>query len=217
MRMTEQDVLAFLRAQPEWLNEHAAEFGLRPVESKILSFQQGRMLALKRKTEKMAAQLEQILADAEANRTLITKIMNFNQRLLRVNNITQWHEAITDGLSRDFSLPNHVIRINAELSDKVNVPIHLLASPEVRLAASKLTAPVCGSLPVVALAQLLDHQPQLESFLQLPLCCNEKTLGVLIIGHEDANHFQPQQSTEWVAVLAESMTIVLARILDMAD
>lgn len=82
MNISEQDVLAFLQAQPDWLNEHAAKFGLRPAESKILSFQQGNMLALKRKTEKMAAQLEQILADAEANQTLITKIMNFNLRLL---------------------------------------------------------------------------------------------------------------------------------------
>ena len=40
---------------------------------------------------------------------------------------------------------------------------------------------------------------------------------MLIIGHEDASHFRTQQSTEWVAVLAESMAIVLARILDMAD
>lgn len=217
MNISEQDVQAFLQAQPDWLNEHAAEFGLRPAESKILSFQQGSMLALKRKTEKMAAQLEQILADVEANRTLITKIMNFNLRLLRVNNITQWLEAISQGLNGDFSLPYYVIRIIAEWPNKMNIPTDLLAGPEVRMAASKLTAPVCGSLPVVALAQLLDHKPQLESFLQLPLRCNEKTLGVLIIGHEDASHFRPQQSTEWVAVLAESMAIVLARILDMAD
>ena len=52
MSIKEAEVLKFLHAQPQWLYEHAAEFNLRPIESKILSFQQGKMQVMQQKTEK---------------------------------------------------------------------------------------------------------------------------------------------------------------------
>lgn len=85
MSIKEAEVLKFLHAQPQWLYEHATEFNLRPIESKILSFQQGKMQVMQQKTEKMASQLIQMLGDADANHTLMAKFMAFTQRLLIVN------------------------------------------------------------------------------------------------------------------------------------
>lgn len=217
MKITEQDVLAFLQAQPDWLCQHATEFGLRPSESKILSFQKGSMLALKRKTEKMADQLVQILADAETNRDLMMKFMRFHQRLLAVEDIFQWLDAITNGLRDDFSLPHHVMRIVTNIPENCSVPAEIIADAEVKAAAAKLTKPLCGALPVVALMRQFADQPRLESFLQLPIRWHDKTIAVLIIGHENDAHFQPEQSTEWITIMGESLAIILARLLKLAD
>ncbi|MCO6515842.1 MAG: DUF484 family protein [Snodgrassella sp.] len=215
MSIDEAKVRAFLHAQPQWLYDHAAEFNLRPIESKILSFQQGKMQVMQRRTEKMASQLVQMLGNADANHTLMTKFMAFDQRLLSVNTLTQWQRAIRDGLKNEFALTYYALKIVTAVPKNVRVPATLLAEDRIKAIAEKLTAPVCGTLPVAALLELLPEQPRLESFLQLPLLWKDQVLAILVIGHEDEAHFTPDMATEWVTAMAENMAIVLARVLKL--
>lgn len=215
MSIKEADVRAFLHAQPEWLYEHAAEFNLRPIESKIMSFQQGRMQFMQRKTEKMASQLVQMLGEADANHTLMAKFMAFDRRLLLVNTVAQWQRAIHDGLKNEFVLPDFALKIVTEAPKSVRIPASLMADDKVKAVVKKLTKPICGNLPVVVLRELLPVQPRLESFLQLPLRWQEQTLAILIVGHEDEAHFTSDMATEWVNYMAENMAAVLARLLKL--
>lgn len=215
MSIKEADVRAFLHAQPEWLYEHAAEFNLRPIESKIMSFQQGRMQFMQRKTEKMASQLVQMLGEADANHTLMAKFMAFDRRLLLVNTVAQWQRAIHDGLKNEFVLPDFALKIVTEAPKSVRIPASLIADDKVKAVAKKLNKPICGNLPVVVLRELLPVQPRLESFLQLPLRWQEQTLAILIVGHEDEAHFTSDMATEWVNYMAENMAVVLARLLKL--
>lgn len=215
MSIKEADVRAFLHAQPEWLYEHAAEFNLRPIESKIMSFQQGRMQFMQRKTEKMASQLVQMLGEADANHTLMAKFMAFDRRLLLVNTVAQWQRAIHDGLKNEFVLPDFALKIVTEAPKSVRIPASLMADDKVKAVAKKLNKPICGNLPVVVLRELLPVQPRLESFLQLPLRWQEQTLAILIVGHEDEAHFKSDMATEWVNYMAENMAAVLARLLKL--
>ncbi|MGE9548606.1 DUF484 family protein [Snodgrassella sp. CS2] len=215
MSIKEADVRAFLHAQPEWLYEHAAEFNLRPIESKIMSFQQGRMQFMQRKTEKMASQLVQMLGEADANHTLMAKFMAFDRRLLLVNTVAQWQRAIHDGLKNEFVLPDFALKIVTEAPKSVRIPASLIADDKVKAVAKKLNKPICGNLPMVVLRELLPVQPRLESFLQLPLRWQEQTLAILIVGHEDEAHFTSDMATEWVNYMAENMAVVLARLLKL--
>ncbi|WP_370387400.1 DUF484 family protein [Snodgrassella alvi] len=215
MSIKEADVRAFLHAQPEWLYEHAAEFNLRPIESKIMSFQQGRMQFMQRKTEKMASQLVQMLGEADANHTLMAKFMAFDRRLLLVNTVAQWQRAIHDGLKNEFVLHDFALKIVTEAPKSVRIPASLMADDKVKAVAKKLNKPICGNLPVVVLRELLPVQPRLESFLQLPLRWQEQTLAILIVGHEDEAHFTSDMATEWVNYMAENMAVVLARLLKL--
>ncbi|WP_239324455.1 DUF484 family protein [Snodgrassella gandavensis] len=215
MSIDEAKVRAFLHAHPQWLYEHAAEFNLRPIESKILSFQQGKMQVMQRKTEKMASQLIQMLGDADANHTLMAKFMAFDQRLLTVNTVAQWQRAIRDGLKNEFALSHYALKIVTHIPKNVRVPVTLLADDKIKVISEKLTAPVCGALPVAALLELLPTQPRLESFLQLPLLWKDQVLAILVIGHENEAHFAPDMATEWVTAMADNMAIVLARLLKL--
>lgn len=215
MSIKEADIRAFLHAQPEWLYEHAAEFNLRPIESKIMSFQQGRMQFMQRKTEKMASQLVQMLGEADANHTLMAKFMAFDRRLLFVNTVAQWQRAISDGLKNEFALPDFALKIVTEAPKSVRIPASLIADEKVKAVAKKLNKPICGTLPVVVLRELLPPQPRLESFLQLPLRWQEQTLAILVVGHKDETHFTSDMATEWVSYMAENMAVVLARLLKL--
>ena len=82
MALNEQTVLAYVQQHPEFLQTHAQTLGIRADETKILSFNQGSLNVLKQKTERMAAQLAQMLDDAERNRSTTAKLLAFNHRLL---------------------------------------------------------------------------------------------------------------------------------------
>lgn len=164
----------------------------------------------------MATQLIQVLADTQANRELVSKILTLDQRLLAVNTVTQWSKAISTSLNNDFNLPGHIIRIVAQPVKSVRIPALLQADQEVIQTALKLTQIQCGIIPPAAFLSLFSATPELASFLQLPLRFGHQTIAVIVIGHADRDHFRPDLATEWVGIMADNMAVSLARILKLS-
>lgn len=208
-------ILAYLRTHPEFLINHAEELGVRPVEGKVLSFNQGSLDVLKHKTEKMAVQVAQMLNDAEQNREISHKLLMFNQKLLSANTLGQLWRAAENSLTDDFQLPCHVLMILAKPKHKVRVPVALDYTNRQDLQSiwSKVKKPICGHrLPDVAYA-LFDGTLVLESFLQLPIYYDNTLLAVLLIGHEQADYFHPDLATDLVETMANSLAVAMARMM----
>ena len=206
-------VIDFLHKNPQWLQEHSAEFGLVPQNNKVLSFQQGKVAQLKKKTEHMAAQLMQILTDAQINREIVNKILKMDKRLLMVNTVTQWYKAISSGLNEDFKLPNHAVSIVADIPKNIRVPKDLIAQKSIQDLVKTLSNTQCGSQIPEGFLTLLTYTNRLESFLQLPLYFNNQIIAVVIIGHPDADYFNSDLATDLITTMADNMSVSLARLL----
>ena len=115
MTIASEAVLAYLQQHPEFLHTHAAELGYRAAaaEGKVLSFQQGRVDALKHKTERMAAQLAVMLDNAEYNRRTAAKLQRFKLPPAR----RQYRGAVVSGslggLGRRFRVAQPCIQSDA--------------------------------------------------------------------------------------------------------
>ncbi|MBQ9725001.1 MAG: GAF domain-containing protein, partial [Neisseriaceae bacterium] len=57
--------------------------------------------------------------------------------------------------------------------------------------------------------------PDAESFLHLPLRYNNRTVGVLVIGHKDPAYFAPDTPTEFVSQMGESIAAALAKMMGL--
>ncbi len=218
MALNEQTVLAYVQQRPEFLQTHAQTLGIRADESKILSFNQGSLNVLKQKTERMAAQLAQMLDDAERNRSTTAKLLAFNHRLLAANTVGQLAQACSDSLSEDFALPHHVLKIVQAPANKARIPQAVQAADNSALkkAWGKLSAPQCGQHLPEPVAALLAKSPPLGSFLQLPVWRDDVLLAVLLIGHEDADYFHADLETDLVAEMAQSLSVALGRMMGLA-
>ncbi len=218
MAIDEQTLLDCLRQDPQFLHRHAAELGIRFDEAKIRSFNQGSLDALRHKTERMAAQLAQMLDDAETNRQLSAKLIRFNQQLLRANTLGQLWQAASDSLQQDFGLPYHSMRLLQKPANAAHLPVALDAGsdPALQTAWDTLEAPRCSHHLPEAVAALLPAEPVLESFLQLPVWLGEDLLAVVVIGHPDADHFHPDLETELVSGMADSLAIAMGRIMGLS-
>lgn len=215
MNANEQNVLAWLQQHPAFLHEHATALGLRPDEAKIRSFNQGTVAALKEKTERMANQLAQMLADTEQNQRTHGKLLAFNRALLSANTLAQLAQAASTSLRTDFALPHHVLKILQPAHNKAHLPVALNACDDAVLhtAWADLTAPRCSQRLPAVVAELLPADVSLNSFLQLPVCDQHGLLAVLVIGHEAGDYFHPGLATDLVADMAQSLSVAMSRIM----
>lgn len=218
MALNEQAVLAYVQEHPEFLQTHAQTLGIRADEAKILSFNQGSLNILRQKTERMAAQLAQMLDDAERNRSTTAKLLAFNRRLLAANTVGQLGQACGDSLAADFALPHHVLKIVHAPANKARIPVALQAADNraLKKAWAPLSSPQCGQNLPEPVAALLADSPPLGSFLQLPVRCGDVLLAVLLIGHEDAAYFHAGLETDLVAEMAQSLSVALGRMMGLA-
>lgn len=219
MAFTEQEALAFLQDNPDFLAKHADVLNIRLPEHKILSFNQGQLSVLKQKTEHMAAQLSTMLDDAEYNRHILAKLLSFNRRLLAVNTLNQFAQAVQKGLAEDFSLPNSALRLLVKAPAKVRVPSAIDGSEmnALHTAATSINTAQCGTQIAGALLDLLDTAVPMESFLQLPIIWRNQTLAILVVGHEEADYFHAELATDFVNSMANSMATLLARLLRLPN
>ncbi|WP_066567484.1 DUF484 family protein [Snodgrassella sp. CFCC 13594] len=214
MAISEQTILHYLQAHPDFLPKHAEALGIRLPESKILSFQQGSLQALKLKTEKMAQQLSVMLANAEENQATTAKLLSFNRHLLAVNTVNQCIDTVMLSLAEDFHLPHAGLFISMAVEKvRVKAAYDVHSQKAVMQAVNKLKEPLCGTHIAPALLALLPQQAALESFLQLPVVWMDHTIAVLLIGHEDATYFHEALATDFVESMADSLSVVLARLL----
>ena len=75
--MNEKKILAYLQEHPEFLLNHAADLGVRPVEGRVQSFAQAQWLAQQKKAAKMAGQLAQIMQDADSNHQTLGRMLGY--------------------------------------------------------------------------------------------------------------------------------------------
>lgn len=87
--MNKQNVLNFLAENPDFLAEHAETLGVRLRDDKVRSFAQAQLAAAQIKADKMAAQMAQMMAAAEANHATMQRLLALDIALLRANTVAQ--------------------------------------------------------------------------------------------------------------------------------
>ncbi|WP_037585909.1 DUF484 family protein [Stenoxybacter acetivorans] len=214
-----QQVLAFLENHPDFLVQYAEKLGFRPQENKVLSFNQGKLAQMQQKSERTHTLMQQIIADTQHNSIVMQKLLAFTHRLLLTANLTQLVKAVDAGLRQDFSLPNYAFKILPPEISKAKIPKILLWQTEISAeAAADFYHVQCGSQIHAAIQALLIQQnPSLMSFLQLPVVWQGKTIAFLAIGHEDSGYFHADLSTDLAAQLAANLAAVLARLLRLPE
>ena len=210
--MNSAEILRYLKEHPEFLIQHAAELNIRVSESKVRSFAEAQIAASEKKIDNMA----QVAENAEANKRTMQRIFQLNLALLSCNTVSQVLKAVSGRLNNDFNLPNFCLLLTESSRKKQTIPpeMHLTDSALAKCLAS-LDKPKCAN-------KLIDEKlikrlpdPDAESFLHLPLRFNERTIGVLIIGHKDPAYFAPNTPTEFVSLMGEAIATALAKMMGL--
>lgn len=215
--MKKENVLDFLREHPDFLAEHADELGIRLRDDKVRSFAQAQLTASRLKIEKMAGQLQTMLADSEANRRIMLRQLALDVKLLQANTVAQLVQALYQSLEDDFDICRFRLVLIAKPQNKTRIPEKVClpaGADKANAEIAALDAPVLGTKISAEMRALLpDDGIVLESFLQLPIPIGGKTGAVLLAGDEDVNRFAADLETETVRYMADAIGAALSRMM----
>ena len=213
--MDTQSVLVFLKNHPDFLVEHADELGVRMRDDKVRSFAQAQLAASQLKIDKMAAQLQTMLDDSEANRATIQRLLALDVQLLRANTVGQLVQALYRVLAQDFGLQQFQLVLVAEPKNKARLPEEILThDAKVRAEIKTLEKPLLGNKISAPMRALLPQSDVVaESFLQLPVPVGGQIGAVILAADADVERFAADLPTEWIERMAEAVGAALSRMM----
>lgn len=215
--MNKENVLAFLREHPDFLAEHAGDLGVRLRDEKVRSFAQAQVAASQLKIEKMASQLQTMLADSEANRKTMLRQLALDVQLLGANTAGQLIHALYRSLREDFGLQQFALKIAVRPKNKARIPDEAVVFADTKAGAeiAALKKPLLGNKISKEMRALLPDGGSMaaESFLQLPVPIGGATGAVLLAADADVNRFAEGLATESVEYMAAAVGAALSRIM----
>ncbi len=210
------DVVAFLKDHPDFLIEYAHELGYEEHGGKVRSFTEAQLAAQKSKNQKAHERLQFLIQNAKDNDATIEKMLKMDLALMAVNTVKQLYASVKQVLTGEFGMPNFALKVAVQGNNKnIRMPEALKMSDALLQTIQNASNIRCTQKVLHDDLWLDLDASQAESFLYLPLFIANTDVadGMLIIAHQDPQHFSSDLQTDCVAHLATAIGVSLKRVL----
>ena len=196
--MKAENVAEYLQKNPEFFNEHAemlAELVIsHPYGGRTISLSERQMLMLRERVKELEKKLREWMDIARENEALQDKVHQYMLALLGTYDLASKQEVATRNLREIFAVPHAVIRLWKEQPP----------SMEVIVFADQHSKPICVHEAVFdTLSWFGESAEHLRSFAYLPLRNGTHSIGMMILGSEEAQRFYPEMGTVFLQRIAE--------------
>ncbi len=219
--LTDESVAAFLRNDPTFFERNAAlltELHLpSPHGSGTISLIERQQLAQRDKIQSVESIMEELVEYGKKNDTTNQQLHALSLGLMESTDLDAISNTIDNHIKEAFSLPHaslHCWGVNQE---------NVVGTPEsFTVWVAQQIAPYCGkkndAIEILISEKILsDH---LKSFALIPLFTPagketnqaSPSMGVLILGSEDASHFKDDMGTLFLQRIGELLSTALIRI-----
>jgi len=214
------DVAAYLRRHPQFLSEYpelAAQLTLPREQGPVASLATYQLQNLREKNAEQERRLAELTEIAAENLRLMERVHDLNVTMLRANTPAIAARSVISKLGSDF----HIGQVRLLLfTDHLELPPAewLVVVPYGRAGLPEFAdflahhEPITGRLSAERLYRLFgEHAGEVRSAAVMPL--GEQ--GMLALGSEDADHFQPGMGTLFLKMIAATITAALLRSQDL--
>jgi uncharacterized protein YigA (DUF484 family) len=214
-------VAAYLKRHPSFLNDYpelAAQLTVPREQGAVASLASYQLQQLREKNAELEHRLAELTVIAADNQKLMERVHALTVALLRANTLEVTTRTVIAKLNEDFHTEqvrlllfgNHADLPRSEWLRQVGGGAAEL--PELAELLQR-REPVSGRLSPDKLAQLFgDEAATIRSAALVPL----GDAGILAIGSQDADRFQPGMGTLFLRMIAATITAALARARDLA-
>jgi uncharacterized protein len=214
--LSAMEVATYLRRHPEFLREFpelALELVVPREQGTATSLASYQLEVLREKLRDSDKRLRDLVAIASDNEQLMVRVHQLTLSLMRAQSLGETVHHVAASLTEDFQ--TDFVRLVLFRAD-ANLPgaEWLIREPRgpsgVPAFAEFLrrAEPLCGRLQADKLDYLFgESAAQVRSTVLLPM----DGVGMLAIGSQDPNHFHPGMGTVFPKLIAEAVSVALAR------
>lgn len=203
----ENQLLALLREHPDVLLQHPEVLQdlQLPIENgEVISLAQRQTRQLRDRNQILEKKLEKLTHIAASNERLLSRLHRLNLKLMSIDSVTDFLNALEQRLAEDFQTHKLAIALLPEI--ELNIDHPLLTSSNNNDPAWQelltLKKPHCGRLTRAKCQALFgDNTQAVASVAVVPL----SGLGLLAVGSDDAERFYPGMGTLFLSLLGETV------------
>ncbi|CAM5785655.1 DUF484 family protein [Castellaniella caeni] len=213
--LTAQDVASFLGQNPQFFEEHAELFATlsvpHPYQGRAISLGERQIMTLRGRVKEHEQRLMQLLHQAGGNERISQHLMQWCARMLAETDARKLPTHIRDSLSEQFQLSDIALRLWG-LSQLEEGEFTQGATAAIRHYADTLAQPYCGPLKDHEAASWLAAPPTSLAILPLRPLAGGGTIGLLVLGSDDAQRFTADMGTTFLEQIAALAGAALGRL-----
>ncbi|OZI72118.1 DUF484 family protein [Bordetella genomosp. 12] len=213
-----QDIAHYLQEHPAFFDEHAAVFATlhipNPHGGRAISLAERQILTLRERNRSLEWRLNELVRNAGDNETISQQVTAWSERLLRETDAARIPAEITLGLAQQFNLDHAGLRLwnLTGLQSDGEHGYGAAVSDDVRTFADSLKAPYCGNDTGFEAVRWLDGTPKSLALVALRLQADAPSVGLLILGSDDAARFTPDMGTAFLDTIGRLASAALHRL-----
>lgn len=218
--VTPAEIASYLRRHPAFLHDYPdLALTLLPPreEGKTTSLASYQLDVLRDKNRELGRRLTELVNIAGENEQLVQRVHALNVSLMRESTLAGSVRRVVAGLREDFS--TDFVRVVLLRSDpELPAADWLIVQPQGVAALPEFTEffksgeALCGRLQAEKLDFLFGARAEeVHSSALLPLKDGEAQMGMLAIGSADPNRFHPGMGTLFLKLIAETVSVGIAR------
>lgn len=217
--MQQDDVKAYLKANPEFFEQNAsflAEISLpSPHGIGTISLAERQQLAQRDKIDALKSNFAELVLNARDNDAITNKIHALNIELHKAKNFDAIEQIISALLPEIFDLSETCMRVWANPLDSKNRANLVFSdvSEQTKTWLAALTQPYCGKQPAIATEDWFLEPA--ASIALIPLR-DAHNIGFLALASDNTSRFYTEMGTDFLSKIGEILSAALSRHLDLS-
>ncbi len=212
--LTAQHVAKFLQENPDFFVEHSDLFSTlevpHPHQSRAISLGERQILTLRDRLRDFEFRLADLVRNAAFNESTTGKLNQWCARMLSETSTIRLPGEVALGLAEHFNLQEVAMRVWG-----LDLPAEGVGAPvdeAVHAYANTLNHPYVGSDTALAPVSWLSAKPASLAILALRVSAHEPAFGLLVLGSDDAQRFNPEMGTAFLETVSQLASAALCRL-----
>lgn len=223
--ITEDDIANFLANTPDFFERHAELLATVQLSSghgsRAVSLQERQAGLLRDKIKMLESRVVDMIRHGQENVAIAEKLQTCTRNLLLTAHARDLPETIVRELKTQFAIPQAAIKVWRVSGVFTGEPFCVGVSSDAQAFASSLGAPYCGVNSGFEVASWLPEPALAMSVALIPLRHDggdaaHDAFGMLVLASPDAQRFQADMGTDFLAQIGDLAGAALTRLLPQA-
>ena len=217
--ITEDDIASFLANTPDFFERHAELLATVELSSghggRAVSLQERQAGLLRDKIKTLEGKVVEMIRHGNENVGIADKLQRCTRNLLLTAHARDLPDTIVQELKLQFSIPQVAIKVWKVNGIFSGEPFCAGVSADAKAFATSLGAPYCGVNSGFEAATWLPDPAAAMSLALVPLrsAPAEPAFGMLVLASADAQRFQADMGTDFLAQIGDLASAALTRLL----